>query len=95
MEKSVPFLYHNCIKKEVLIMKTITITDFRRRQGYYLNLSRFEDIHVTKHGKVICVISNPNKRSNRVGSAKKELEGVDTSLETLNSIPIDNFYGDD
>ena len=77
------------------MMKTITITGFRRRQDYYLNLSRFEDIHVAKHGKVICVISSPDKRSNRVGAAKKELEGVDTSLETINSIPIDNFYGDD
>ncbi len=76
-------------------MKTITITDFRRRQGYYLNLSQTEDIYITKHGEIICAISNPKKRSKRLGAAKKEMKDFDISLKDFNSIPIDNFYGDD
>ena len=32
------------------------------------------------------------KTSKRLGAAKKEMEGSDTSLETLNSIPVDGFY---
>ena len=32
-----------------------------------------------------------NRLSKRLGAAKKELEGCDTSLETLNSIPVEGF----
>ena len=32
-----------------------------------------------------------NRPSKRLGAAKKELEGCDTSLETLNSIPVEGF----
>ncbi len=33
------------------------ITDFIRKQGYYLNLSQTDDIYVTKHGEVVILKS--------------------------------------
>ena len=32
-----------------------------------------------------------DKKSKRIGAAKKEMDGFDLSLEDLNSIPIDDF----
>ena len=51
-------------------------------------------IFISKNGKPIVQMTLINKKNtNRVGAAKKEMEGFDISLEEFNSIPIDDFYG--
>lgn len=51
-------------------------------------------IFISKNGKPIVQMTLINKKNtNRVGAAKKEMEGFDISLEDFNSIPIDDFYG--
>lgn len=60
---------------------SITATELKQNLGKYLLLSAKEDIYITKNGKVIAKLSNPNQ--NRVDTAKS-LFGIlprDASLE--------------
>ena len=40
---------------------SITATEFKNNMGKYLALSAKEDIYISKNGKVIAKLSNPNK----------------------------------
>ncbi len=60
---------------------SITATELKQNLGKYLLLSAKEDILITKNGKIIAKLTNPNQ--NRVDTAKS-LFGMlpeDTSLE--------------
>ena len=74
-------------------MIKITVTEFRKNVDYYLELSQKEDVLITKYGEAYRLLSSNNKHNLRVGASKKEMEGFDISLEELNSIPIEDFYG--
>ena len=51
-----------------------------------------ECIVVSKNGKPVAQITLiAKKNSKRVGIAKKEMNGFDTSLEDFNSIPVEGF----
>lgn len=39
----------------------ITVTEFRRHVDHYLDLSKYEDIYLTKYGKIISVLHYPKK----------------------------------
>lgn len=47
---------------------SITVTELKQNLGKYLLLSASEDIYITKNGKVVAKLSNPNQ--NRVDIAK-------------------------
>lgn len=54
-----------------------------------------EVIYISKNGKPVVQLSLiRNKKSKRIGAAKKEMKDFDLSLEEFNSIPVDDFYGD-
>ena len=38
----------------------VNVTDFRNNISHYIERSMNEDIHVTKNGEVVAVLSNPN-----------------------------------
>lgn len=60
---------------------SITATELKQNLGKYLLLSAKEDILITKNGKIIAKLTNPNQ--NRVNTAKS-LFGIlpeDASLE--------------
>lgn len=60
---------------------SITATELKQNLGKYLILSATEDIYITKNGKTIAKLSNPNQ--DRVDMAKS-LFGIlpnDVSLE--------------
>lgn len=60
---------------------SITATELKKNLGKYLLLSAKEDILITKNGKIIAKLTNPNQ--NRVNTAKS-LFGIlpeDASLE--------------
>ena len=60
---------------------SITATEFKMNLGKYLTLSQTEDIYITRNGKVVAKLSNPNQ--DRVDIAKS-LFGVipaDITLE--------------
>ena len=62
---------------------SITATEFKMNLGKYLLLSATEDIYITKNGKVIAKLTNPNQ--DRVDIAKS-LFGIipaDTNVEEL------------
>ncbi len=46
----------------------ITATEFKMNLGKYLLLSQTEDIYITKNGKVVAKLTNPNQ--DRVDIAK-------------------------
>lgn len=47
---------------------SITATELKQNLGKYLLLSANEDIYITKNGKVVAKLTNPNQ--NRVNTAK-------------------------
>ena len=47
---------------------SITATELKKNLGKYLLLSAHEDIFITKNGKIIAKLTNPNQ--NRVDTAK-------------------------
>ncbi|MDE5950189.1 MAG: type II toxin-antitoxin system prevent-host-death family antitoxin [Acetatifactor sp.] len=60
---------------------SISATELKQNLGKYLLLSANEDIYITKNGKVVAKLTNPNQ--NRVNTAKS-LFGIlprDASLE--------------
>ena len=62
---------------------SITATELKMNLGKYLLLSATEDIYITKNGKVIAKLTNPNQ--DRVDIAKS-LFGIipaDTNVEEL------------
>lgn len=69
---------------------SITATELKQNLGKYLLLSAKEDILITKNGKIIAKLTNPNQ--NRVNTAKSLFgilpEGVsleDAKAERLNA----------
>ena len=43
-------------------MRTITVTELRRRLGRYIELSKSEDVIITRHGKAIAMLSSSKIR---------------------------------
>ena len=60
---------------------SITATELKQNLGKYLLLSASEDVYITKNGKVVAKLTNPNQ--NRVKTAKSlfGILPVDASLE--------------
>ncbi|MBR1382395.1 MAG: type II toxin-antitoxin system Phd/YefM family antitoxin [Ruminococcus sp.] len=59
---------------------SITATEFKMNLGKYLTLSQTEDIYITRNGKVVAKLSNPNQ--DRVDVAKS-LFGIIPANMTL------------
>ena len=81
-------IYNNSTKGESDM--SITATELKQNLGKYLLLSANEDIYITKNGKVIAKLSNPNQ--NRVDTAKS-LFGIlpkDASLEDAKAERLNN-----
>ena len=54
-----------------------------------------EIIYISKNGKPIVQLTLiKNKKTKRLGIAKKEMTCFNLSQEEFDSIPIDDFYGD-
>ncbi len=54
-----------------------------------------EIIYISKNGKpVVQLTLIRNKKSKRVGVAKKEMKDFNLSLEDFNNISVGDFYGD-
>ena len=70
---------------------SITATEFKMNLGKYLTLSQTEDIYITRNGKVVAKLSNPNQ--DRVDIAKS-LFGIipaDMTLEEAQEERRDNI----
>ncbi len=60
VDKNVRFVYNNSTRKDVMKM-SVTATELKNNLGKYLLLSATEDIYITKNGKVIAKLTNPNQ----------------------------------
>ena len=70
---------------------SITATELKQNLGRYLLLAATEDVYITKNGKVVAKLSNPNQ--DRVNMAKS-LFGVlpqDITLEEARNERIDTI----
>ena len=70
---------------------SITATELKQNLGRYLLLAATEDVYITKNGKVVAKLSNPNQ--DRVNMAKS-LFGVlpqDIKLEEAKNERIDTI----
>ena len=70
---------------------SITATELKQNLGRYLLLTATEDVYITKNGKVVAKLSNPNQ--DRVNMAKS-LFGVlpqDITLEEAKNERIDTI----
>ena len=70
---------------------SITVTELKQNLGRYLLLAATEDVYITKNGKVVAKLSNPNQ--DRVNMAKS-LFGVlpqDITLEEAKNERIDTI----
>lgn len=70
---------------------SITATELKLNLGKYLSLSATEDIYITKNGKVVAKLSNPNQ--DRVDMAKS-LFGIipkDITLEQAKNERLDTI----
>ena len=70
---------------------SITATELKKNLGRYLLLAATEDVFITKNGKVVAKLSNPNQ--DRVNMAKS-LFGVlpqDITLEEAKKERIDSI----
>ena len=70
---------------------SITATELKQNLGRYLLLAATEDVYITKNGKVVAKLSNPNQ--DRVKMAKS-LFGVlpqDITLEEAKNERIDTI----
>ena len=70
---------------------SITATELKQNLGRYLLLAATEDVYITKNGKVVAKLSNPNQ--DRVNMAKS-IFGVlpqDITLEEAKNERIDTI----
>jgi antitoxin (DNA-binding transcriptional repressor) of toxin-antitoxin stability system len=83
--------------KEVLTME-ISIYNAKTHLSNLIQqlIEEKEDvIYISKNGKpVVQLTLIRNKKSKRLGAAKKEMKDFDLSLDEFNAIPVDEFYGD-
>ncbi len=57
------FAYNKGIKCNGVIDMVVTATEFKVNLGKYLSLLATEDIFITKNGKTVAKVSNPNIRA--------------------------------
>lgn len=69
-------------------MLNITVTEFRHHLGKWLNLSKTEEIYITKNGEVIAKLSNANQE--RIDIANK-LFGILPDTMTLEESQEERF----
>lgn len=60
---------------------SITATEFKNNMGKYLALSAKEDIYISKNGKVIAKLSNPNKNRMQMAEALIGVIPTDITLQ--------------
>ncbi|MBQ4649140.1 MAG: type II toxin-antitoxin system prevent-host-death family antitoxin [Firmicutes bacterium] len=70
---------------------SITATELKANLGKYLQLAEFEDIYITKNGKVVAKLSNPNVdkvkiAKNLIGSIPDTISYEEAMEERLNKI---------
>ena len=76
-------------------MIKVSLTEFNKNKDTYISMIDKDSVLVTRYGQTYRLYSlATNEETKRLGAAKEEMKGFDISLEELNSIPVDDFYGD-
>ena len=60
---------------------SITATELKANLGKYLQLAEFEDIYITKNGKVVAKLSNPNTDKVKIAESLIGILPQDITLE--------------
>ena len=60
---------------------SITATEFKKNMGKYLSISEYEDVYISKNGKVIAKLTNPNKNRLELADSITGIIPDDITLE--------------
>ena len=82
---------HFLPKSRRCIFMSVTATELKMNLGKYLMLAETEDVFITKNGKVIAKLTNPN--ADRVEMAKSLLGVIhaDVTVEEARDERLDNI----
>ena len=53
-------LDYNRYVQEIIVMCCVNVTKFRDNVAYYIELSKTENVYITKNGETVAVLSDPS-----------------------------------
>lgn len=71
---------------------SITATELKSNLGKYLMLAATEDIYITRNGKVVAKLSNPNQDRMDVAKSLFGVLPADTTLEEAREERLDTIW---
>jgi len=74
------------------MMIQTTATDFKMNLGKYLSLARKQDIHITKNGLDIAVLTAPKERNNWVDDLIGVIPAEDIDVKQIKVERLANKY---
>lgn len=70
---------------------SITATEFKMNFGKYLMLAETEDIYITKNGKVVAKLTNPNQDRVDIANSLFGILPADISVEDARNERLDTI----
>ena len=70
---------------------SITATELKTNLGKYLALAETEDVYITKNGKIVAKLSNPNQSRVEIAKSLFGILPADVTLEESKQERLDNI----
>ncbi len=70
---------------------SITATELKTNLGKYLMLAETEDVYITKNGKIVAKLSNPNQSRVEIAKSLFGILPADVTLEESKQERLDNI----
>ena len=72
-------------------MMSITATELKTNLGKYLALAETEDVYITKNGKIVAKLSNPNQSRVEIAKSLFGILPADVTLEESKQERLENI----
>ena len=70
---------------------SITATELKTNLGKYLTLAETEDVYITKNGKIVAKLSNPNQSRVEIAKSLFGILPADVTLEESKQESLENI----
>ncbi|HAJ96732.1 MAG TPA: type II toxin-antitoxin system prevent-host-death family antitoxin [Ruminococcus sp.] len=70
---------------------SITATELKTNLGKYLTLAETEDVYITKNGKIVAKLSNPNQSRVEIAKSLFGILPADVTLEESKQERLENI----
>ena len=70
---------------------SITATELKTNLGKYLALAETEDVYITKNGKIVAKLSNPNQSRVKIAKSLFGILPADVTLEESKQERLENI----